>query len=83
MKSIEVLLLSRNDVVELGLAPSKVVSVVEDALREHAVIVTLSRWAPLLMAAPEETLICALRITPKIRVSAPHSIGLVITTLTS
>lgn len=36
MKSIDVLLLSRNDVVELGLAPSRVVSVVEDALREHA-----------------------------------------------
>ncbi len=36
MKPIEVLLLSRNDVVELALTPGDVVSVVEDALREHA-----------------------------------------------
>ena len=36
MKPIDVLLLSRNDVVGLALAPVEVVSVVEDALREHA-----------------------------------------------
>ena len=36
MKSIEVLLLSRNDVMELALSPQDVVSVVEEALREHA-----------------------------------------------
>ncbi len=36
MKSIDVLLLSRNDVVNLALAPAEVVSVVEEALREHA-----------------------------------------------
>ncbi len=36
MKSIEILLLSRSDVVGLALTPGEVVSVVEDALREHA-----------------------------------------------
>lgn len=36
MRSIEVLLLSRNDIVALDLTPGEVVSVVEDALREHA-----------------------------------------------
>lgn len=36
MKSIEVLLLSRKDVVNLMLTPTDVVSVVEDAMREHA-----------------------------------------------
>ena len=36
MKSIEVLLLSRDDVVGLALTPGAVVSVVEGALREHA-----------------------------------------------
>lgn len=36
MKSIDVLLLSRSDVVELALTPSDVVAVVEGALREHA-----------------------------------------------
>ncbi len=36
MKSIDVLMLSRNDVVGLGLTPGEVVSVVEQALREHA-----------------------------------------------
>jgi N-[(2S)-2-amino-2-carboxyethyl]-L-glutamate dehydrogenase len=36
MKSIDVLLLSRDDVVGLALTPGKVVSVVEGALREHA-----------------------------------------------
>lgn len=36
MKSIDVLLLSRNDVVELALTPREVVSAVEVALREHA-----------------------------------------------
>jgi len=36
MKSIEVLLLSRNEVVELALTPAAVVAMVEEALREHA-----------------------------------------------
>ena len=36
MNPIEVLLLSRDDIVELGLTPSAVVSVVEESLREHA-----------------------------------------------
>lgn len=36
MKSIEVLLLSRSDVVSLGLTPADVVTVVTQALREHA-----------------------------------------------
>ena len=36
MKSIDVLLLSRADVVGLALTPTEVVSVVEGALREHA-----------------------------------------------
>lgn len=36
MKPIDVLLLSRNDVVGLALTPGDVVSVVEEALREHA-----------------------------------------------
>lgn len=36
MKSIEVLLLSRSDIVSLGLTPTEVVSVVTQALREHA-----------------------------------------------
>lgn len=36
MKSIEVLLLSRSDVVSLGLTPADVVTVVTRALREHA-----------------------------------------------
>jgi ornithine cyclodeaminase/alanine dehydrogenase len=36
MNRSEVLLLSRNDVVELALTPAAVVSVVEEALREHA-----------------------------------------------
>jgi ornithine cyclodeaminase/alanine dehydrogenase-like protein (mu-crystallin family) len=35
-KPIDVLLLSRSDVVGLALAPGEVVSVVEGALREHA-----------------------------------------------
>ena len=38
MKSIDVLLLSRADVVGLALTPTEVVSVVEGALREHAAI---------------------------------------------
>lgn len=36
MKPIDILLLSRNDVVELALKPQDVVAVVEQALREHA-----------------------------------------------
>jgi ornithine cyclodeaminase/alanine dehydrogenase len=36
MKSIDVLLLSRSDVVGLALTPTEVVTVVEGALREHA-----------------------------------------------
>src|SRR5262245_29166888 len=36
MKPIDVLLLSRDDVVGLGLTPGEVVSAVEGALREHA-----------------------------------------------
>jgi len=36
MKSIDVLLLSRSDVVDLALTPADVVPVVEEALREHA-----------------------------------------------
>jgi ornithine cyclodeaminase/alanine dehydrogenase-like protein (mu-crystallin family) len=36
MKSIDVLLLSRNDVVDLALTPGEVVGAVEGALREHA-----------------------------------------------
>jgi ornithine cyclodeaminase/alanine dehydrogenase len=36
MKSIDVLLLSRNEVVDLALTPGDVVPVVEEALREHA-----------------------------------------------
>ncbi len=36
MKSIDVLLLSQNDVVNLALSPGEVVSVVEGAMREHA-----------------------------------------------
>ena len=36
LRSIEVLLLSRDDIVALALTPGEVVAVVEDALREHA-----------------------------------------------
>jgi hypothetical protein len=36
MQSIDVLLLSRDDIVGLALTPGDVVAVVEGALREHA-----------------------------------------------